>query len=108
MKVAVVKESFPGERRVAIVPNMVPLLTKASWEVLLETGAGSAAGLTDDLFKAKGAQIIPDRATALGQADVLLQVRTLGANPEAGRADLQHLKPGQVVIGMSDPLGQLP
>lgn len=108
MKVAVVKESFPGERRVAIVPNMVPLLTKAHWEVLLETGAGDAAGLTDDLFEAKGAQIIPDRATAIDQAEVLLQVRTLGANPEAGRADLQHLKPGQVVIGMSDPLGQLP
>jgi NAD(P) transhydrogenase subunit alpha len=108
MKVAVVKESFPGERRVAIVPNMVPLLTKADWQVLLETGAGDAAGLTDDLYEAKGAQIVPDRATTIGQADVLLQVRTLGANPEAGQADFQYLKPGQVVIGMSDPLEQAP
>ncbi len=108
MKVAVVKESYPGERRVALVPNMVPLLTKAGWQVLLESGAGDAAGLTDNLYEAKGAKVVSDRAAAIGQADVLLQVRTLGANPEAGQADLQHLKPGQVVIGMSDPLGQLP
>ncbi len=108
MKVAVVKESFPGERRVALVPNMIPLLTKAGWQVVLESGAGVAAGLTDNLYETKGAQIVSDRAAAIGQADVLLQVRTLGANPEAGQADLQHLKPGQVVIGMSDPLGQLP
>jgi len=104
MKVAVVRESFPGERRVAIVPNLVPLLTKAGWQVLLETGAGAAATLADDLYVAKGAEIATDRATAIGQADVLLQVRTLGANPDVGQADLQYLKPGQVVIGMSDPL----
>ncbi len=105
MKVAVVRESFPGERRVALVPAVVPSLTKAGWQVLLETGAGETAGFSDEDYRAKGVEEFADRQAAFEQADVVLQVRTLGANSEAGRADLELLRPGQVVIGCCDPLG---
>ncbi|MGI9427828.1 MAG: Re/Si-specific NAD(P)(+) transhydrogenase subunit alpha [Bythopirellula sp.] len=105
MKVAVLRETFPGERRVALVPAVAALLTKAGWQVLLESGAGDAAGITDEDYRAKGVEVVADRRAACEQADVVLQVRTLGSNLEAGRDDLQLFKPGQVVIGCSDPLG---
>lgn len=105
MKVAVVRETFPGEHRVALVPDALPLLTKAGWHVLVEAGAGEAAGFTDADFQGKGAEIVADRAAAFAQADVVLQVRTLGANPDAGRDDLGLMRKGQVLIGFADPLG---
>jgi len=105
MKVAVVRETFPGERRVALVPDILPSLTKAGWQVLVEAGAGTSAGFTDADYQKKGAEIVADRAAAFAQADVVLQVRTLGTNPDAGRADLDLLRKGLVLIGTCDPLG---
>ncbi|HTU25952.1 MAG TPA: Re/Si-specific NAD(P)(+) transhydrogenase subunit alpha [Pirellulales bacterium] len=105
MIVGIAKESFPGERRVALVPGLVPTLTKAGLEVVVEPGAGSAAGFTDEQYIEKGARIAADRAEAF-RADCLLAVRTLGANPEAGLADLELLHAGQTVIAMADPLGR--
>ncbi len=105
MKVAVVRETYPGERRVALVPAVAPLLTKAGWQVFVESGAGDAAGFTDHDYEAAGAAIIEGREAAFQQAEVVLHVRALGANPQAGRADLEKLRPGQVVVGMCDPLG---
>ncbi len=104
MKVAVLKETFPGERRVALVPANIAALAKAGAEVVVESGAGAAAGFKDAEYAEKGAQVVAGRE-ACCLADVLLQVRCLGANPQAGRADLPHFKPGQIVVGMCDPLG---
>jgi len=104
MKVAVLKETFPGERRVALVPANIAALAKAGAEVVVESGAGSAAGFKDAEYAEKGAQVVVGREAAC-LADVLLQVRCLGANPQAGRADLPHFKAGQIVVGMCDPLG---
>ena len=106
MKVAVLRETYPGERRVALVPALVPTPAKLGWQTIVEPGAGAAAGFTDDDFRAKGAEIAADRAAAVQAADVVLQVRSLGANLEAGRADLDLFKPGQVVIGLCDPLAK--
>ena len=105
MKVAVLKETFPGERRVALVPANVPALTKAGVEVVVQSGAGDAAGFLDQQYLDKGAKIVADRA-ALFDAEIVLQVRTLGANIVSGRDDLPRFRPGQIVIGMSDPLGE--
>jgi NAD(P) transhydrogenase subunit alpha len=105
MKIAVVRETFPGERRVALIPDLVPHLAKAGWQVLIEAGAGEAAGFTDAEYQAKGAEIVGDRAGAFADADLVLQVRSLGCNPEAGRADLGLMRSGQVIVGMCDPLG---
>jgi NAD(P) transhydrogenase subunit alpha len=105
MKVAVVRETYPGERRVALVPDVIPSLTKVGWHVVVEAGSGQSAGFTDADYQAKGAEIVGDRGSAFAQADVILQVRTLGANPDAGRGDLDLLRKDQLVIGMGDPLG---
>ncbi|MFV2068893.1 MAG: Re/Si-specific NAD(P)(+) transhydrogenase subunit alpha [Pirellulales bacterium] len=105
MIVAVAKETFPGERRVALVPSNIPMLTKASIHVAMEAGAGEAAGFSDEEYRDKGAKITADRNEVF-DADVVACVRTLGANLEAGRADLDALRSGQVVVGLCDPLGE--
>jgi len=104
MIVAVPAETFPGEDRVALIPPLAGALVKAGFDVRIESLAGKAAGFTDQQYLDAGAKIVEDRA-ALFSADVILQVRAAGANPEAGRADLEHFWDGQVVIGTCDPLG---
>ncbi len=105
MVVGVPKETFPGERRVALVPALVPTLAKAGLEALIEAGAGEAAGYPDAAYRERRAGIAGRRAEVFASADVILQVRALGANPEAGRSDLALLRPDQVVIGLGEPLG---
>ena len=105
MIVGVPRETYPGERRVALVPGVVPSLTKAGLEVLVDPGAGTDAGFPDSDYQAQGAQIAPTRPELLSTADVLLYVRGLGANPEAGSADLELVHPGQTVLGLLNPLG---
>jgi len=105
MIVGIPKETYPGERRVALTPSVIPTLTKAKIDVLVETGAGEAAGITDAEFREKGANVAGSRAELFGGAQIIAQVRTLGANMDAGRADLPLLRRDQIVIGMADPLG---
>ncbi len=104
MKVGVLKETFPGERRVALVPTGIPILKKLGLEVLVETNAGSEAGFPDEEYREKGAEVLDDRKKILSSADILMQVRGYGTNPEHGKADLKHSKPGQIVIGFHEPL----
>ena len=106
MIVGVPSETYPGERRIATIPVVVPALTTAGLEVVLESGAGVSAGFLDGAYTEKGARIADGRAQVFAEADVILQVRTLGANTVAGRADLELLRPGQTVIGFSEPLGE--
>lgn len=101
--VGVLKETFPGERCVAIVPRSVEALKKSDIAVILEPSAGVAAGYTDDQYIAKGATTL-SRDEIFAQADILIQFRSLGANPVAGRDDLRSLRSGQIVMGMGEPL----
>jgi H+-translocating NAD(P) transhydrogenase subunit alpha len=103
--VGVPKEIFPGERRVGLVPLVVPILAKAGLEVVVETGAGAEAGYPDADFAAKGAKILPDRATVFSSADIVAQVLCYGANDKTGRADIPLLRRDQVLIGFLRPLG---
>lgn len=105
MKIAVVRESFPGEKRVALTPAAVPPLIKSGYEVVVEEQAGTAAGYPDAQYRDKGARTA-SRAECFAAADVLLQVRAAGANAKAGAADLPLYRQGQVVIAMCDPLGE--
>jgi NAD(P) transhydrogenase subunit alpha len=105
MIVGVLKETFPGERRVALVPSAIPPLTKSDLEIQVEADAGSAAGYTDAEYTERGAKVEPSREAVIGAADVLLQVRAFGAAPEREAEDLARLREGQVLIGLADPLG---
>jgi NAD(P) transhydrogenase subunit alpha len=104
MKIGVLKETFPGERRVALVPGHVAALVKAGIEVMVERGAGLAAGHPDDKYSQSQARVAARHDVFA--ADVILAVRTLGANLVAGEADLPQFRPGQVLIGLADPLGE--
>lgn len=107
MIVGVPRESYPGERRVALVPAAIPALAKAGLEVLIESGAGVQAGYPDAAFLEKGAKIAASRAEVFRQADVILQVLCYGSNDKTGAEDLPLLRPGQVLIGFLRPLGSL-
>ncbi len=98
------KETFPGERRVALVPGVLPSLGKEGIQVLVEPGAGSAAGFADSAYEEKGGKIAPSRADLFESAGLILQVRALGANPGAGRADTALYRAGQTVIALCRPL----
>jgi NAD(P) transhydrogenase subunit alpha len=78
-------------------------LNKAGASVLIETSAGLEAGFSDEQYEAQGARLM-NRESLFSEADVLAQVRCLGANPQAGISDLERFKPGQFLIGFSEPL----
>ncbi|MFZ1006019.1 MAG: Re/Si-specific NAD(P)(+) transhydrogenase subunit alpha [Candidatus Sulfotelmatobacter sp.] len=105
MIVGVPRESYPGERRVAIVPAIVPILAKAGFEVVVEVGAGEQAGYPDAAYVDKGAKILPDRASVFTAADIIVQVLCYGSNDVTGKADLPLLRRGQVLIGFLRPFG---
>ena len=105
MIVGVPKESYPGERRVALVPVVIPNLAKAGLEVVIESGAGEAAGYPDALYVEKGAKILPDRAAVFSASDIIVQVLCYGSNDVTGKADLPLLRRGQALIGFLRPMG---
>jgi len=107
MILGVPKESFPGERRVALVPVVIPSLTKAGWEVVVEAGAGVEAGYPDEGYLEKGARILPSRAEVFKAADVVIQVLCYGSNDQTGQADLPLLGRDQCLVGFLRPLGSL-
>jgi NAD(P) transhydrogenase subunit alpha len=101
--VGVPKETFPGERRVALIADVIPTVIKSGAEVLVESGAGVGAGIMDESYTRKGAKIV-SRDEIFAKSDVIFQVRTFGANPDAGRADLGKVRQGQIVIGLTESL----
>lgn len=105
MIVGVPKENYPGERRVALVPVVIPNLAKAGLEVVVEAGAGEQAGYPDTAYTEKGAKIVPDRAAVFGTADIVAQVLCYGSNDVTGKADLPLMRKGQTLIGFLRPFG---
>jgi NAD(P) transhydrogenase subunit alpha len=101
--VGIVSETLPGERRVAMTPGALSVLKKSNVELLMESGAGVPAGMPDHEYAEKGVRIAR-REDVFASCEVILQVRSLGANLQAGRVDLAHLRRGQAVIGFGEPL----
>jgi H+-translocating NAD(P) transhydrogenase subunit alpha len=97
MKVAALKETAPGERRVALVPEMIGRLRGAGLDVLVESGAGESAWFDDAAYAAADATIVT-RQELISAADVILTV----TKPDDTL--LGALRPGQTVIGMLNPL----
>jgi NAD(P) transhydrogenase subunit alpha len=107
MIVGVPKEAFPGERRVALVPVVIPNLIKAGFQVLLEAGAGVSAGYRDADYVEKGAKLAASRAEVFQAADVIVQVLSYGSNDVTGKGDLALFRRDQTVIGFHRPFGSL-
>ncbi len=91
----------------SLVPAAIPNLTKAGLEVVVETGAGAAAGYPDAEYAAKGAKIVSERAEVFRSADIVVQVLCYGSNDRTGKADVPLFRSGQVLIGFLRPLGSL-
>lgn len=103
MQLGVPRETFPGERRVALVPAVTPQLAKLGLEVLVEAGAGQTAGYPDNEYEGSGARIVQERAKVFS-AEFVVQVRGYGANPDIGARDIDLLRSGQTLVAMLDPL----
>jgi H+-translocating NAD(P) transhydrogenase subunit alpha len=103
--IGVPRETYPGERRVALVPMVLPTLLKAGFEVLVEANAGLQAGYPDTQYLEKGAKIAASRQALFSKADILLQVLCYGSNDVSGKDDLPLLHQGQLLIGFLRPFG---
>ncbi|MGD8414000.1 MAG: Re/Si-specific NAD(P)(+) transhydrogenase subunit alpha [Candidatus Latescibacterota bacterium] len=103
--IGVPKETFPGETRVGLVPGVMKLTKRLGAEIVLEAGAGFAAGFVDEEYAEKGARLA-NRDDVFGQADIVVQVRGYGSNPEEGKHDLGKYKKDQIVIATAEPLAE--
>jgi NAD(P) transhydrogenase subunit alpha len=95
--IGIPKEVFPGEKRVATVPDVVPRLAKLGFSVIVESGAGDAASIADDAFAAAGARVVPDAAAVWGGADIIFKVRA------PTREEVQSMREGQILASFIWP-----
>jgi NAD(P) transhydrogenase subunit alpha len=105
MKIGVAKERRPHEARVAVSPDTVKKYVGLGASVVIETGAGAGANIPDEAFKAAGAEIAPDEASALKDADLVLKVQRPLTAAEGGPDELALLKSGAVLVGILSPFG---
>jgi len=103
VRIGVARETAPGEQRVALIPQEVDGLRKAGHEVVVETGAGEGAGFPDAAYAERGAAV--GTASEVMAADVTLFVRAPGSDPAMVDELVGWLRPGQVIVGLADPLG---
>ncbi|MGC2246661.1 MAG: NAD(P) transhydrogenase subunit alpha [Terriglobales bacterium] len=107
MIIGVPKEIYPGERRVALVPSVLPTLIKAGFEVQVQAGAGFEAGYPDSFYSDKGGKIVADRAGVFAAADIIVQVLGYGANDINGQGDIPLYRRGQILVGFLRPFGEM-
>ncbi|HEX6575751.1 MAG TPA: Re/Si-specific NAD(P)(+) transhydrogenase subunit alpha [Gemmatimonadaceae bacterium] len=100
MRLGVPREIVAGEKRVALVPEVVPQLLKLGHTVAVEAGAGLRAGFTDDAYRSAGATIVPDSSAIYGEADMILKV----LRPDVER-ELGGISSGATLIGLLQPSG---
>lgn len=98
MRIAVPKETTPRETRVALVPETVARLVKAGQEIVVETGAGEAAGFTDDAYRQAGAQIAPSAPSTCEAASIVVKVREPRLNAAIGRHEAELVPEGAVYV----------
>jgi NAD(P) transhydrogenase subunit alpha len=95
--IGVPKETFPGERRVATVPDVVPKLAKLGFSVIVESGAGAAASIGDEAYAAAGAKVVHDAAAVWSGADIIFKVRA--PSPD----EVQSMRQGQILVSFIWP-----
>src|SRR2546426_5703377 len=106
MRIAVPKETAPGERRVALVPESCKKLIQAGYEISVESGAGEAAGFADAAYRELGVDVESDPAALLRSADLVLKV-TAPTTSKAGRDEPGWMRPGTIYLGSLMPLRNL-
>jgi NAD(P) transhydrogenase subunit alpha len=104
MKIAIIKERRPHERRVAASPDTVKKLVALGFDVAIEAGAGEDAAIEDADFAEAGATIAADPAAALGDADIVLKVQRPLCAAADGADEIAGIKQGAIVIGMMSAL----
>ena len=104
MLIGVPREIATGERRVALVPDVVSQLTKAGHRVVVERGAGLRAGFTDEAYRTAGCDLADSAGEIYSTAQMILKVQRPGRE-EAGEAELDQMKEGTVLIGLLQPSG---
>jgi proton-translocating NAD(P)+ transhydrogenase subunit alpha len=105
MLIGVPREIASGERRVALVPEVVPLLTRAGHRVVIERDAGLRAGFIDDAYRAVGCEVVDTSAEIYSKAQIVLKVQRPGRAESSGEAELDTLTEGTVLIGLFQPSG---
>jgi NAD(P) transhydrogenase subunit alpha len=103
MKIGVPREIVPGERRVALVPEVVGRLVKSGHTVAVEMGAGERAGFSDAEYRAAGATLSAHAAALYDEAQVILKVQRPTYSEALGRHEVELMRPGTVVIGFLQP-----
>src|SRR6185436_3796297 len=95
--IGVPREIFPGEKRVATVPEVVPKLAKLGFGVMVQSGAGEAASLSDEAYAAAGAKVVPDAASIWSDADIVFKVRA------PTREEVASIREGQILVSFLWP-----
>lgn len=104
MIIAVPKEIYPGENRVATVPDVVPRLIKAGFEVLIEKDAGLNAGFTNEKYTSAGARVITDLPEMYSTADIIFKINRPTDHPGLKKSELDLMKKGSLLITFLYPL----
>ncbi|PYO08905.1 MAG: Re/Si-specific NAD(P)(+) transhydrogenase subunit alpha [Gemmatimonadetes bacterium] len=105
MLIGVPREIASGERRVALVPEVVPQLSRVGHRVVIEHDAGLRAGFTDDAYGSAGCDIVDSAHDVYSTAQMLLKVQRPGREESSGEAELDMLREGTVLIGLLQPSG---
>src|SRR3954470_3471163 len=105
MRIAVPGESAPGERRVALVPESCKKLIQAGYDISIESGAGTAAGFGDDLYRDLGVTLVDDARSLLSSAALVLKIGP--PSVDAARDETAWIQPGTIYVGSLMPLRNL-
>src|SRR3954469_4172837 len=105
MLIGVPREIASGEKRVALVPEVVAQLTRAGHRIIVERDAGLRAGFTDDAYRAAGCDLIDRPVDIYSAAQMILKVQRPAREESSGEAELEMMKAGTVLIGLLQPSG---
>ena len=100
MRLAIPRETHPGENRASVTPETVKKLVRLGADLAIEAGAGAGAGFSDEAYAAEGASVVTDRDALLGSADMVLRLR----KPEL--EEVAKLKAGCIHVSYLDPFNE--